>query len=120
MDALLRGGLDRAPALVDIFLISARQAADHRAIGGADLVRNRVDRVPIAGRGGREASLDDVDAQARELAGHLELLFLGHRAARRLLAVAQGRIENTYLVGYVRLHRILSLSTKNKEHRTND
>ena len=42
MDALIHGRLDRAPALIDIVLIGARQAADDWAIGGADLLRDLV------------------------------------------------------------------------------
>ena len=52
------------------------------------------DRLEVAGRGGREAGLDDVDLEARELAGDLELLGGGQPGAGRLLAVAQGRVED--------------------------
>ena len=46
------------------------------------------------GRGGREAGLDDVDLEPRELAGDLELLGGGQPGAGRLLAVAQGGVED--------------------------
>ena len=45
-------------------------------------------------RGGREAGLDDVDLEPHELAGDLELLGRGEAGARRLLAVAERRVED--------------------------
>ena len=59
----------------------------------------RVDRLPVSGRRGREAGLDDIDLEPRQLPRDLELLVAGHRAARRLLAIAQGRVKNTYMIG---------------------
>ena len=41
------------------------------------------------------------DAHRLELGGNLQLLFEVHRAAGRLLAVAQGRVENQDRVGHV-------------------
>src|SRR5678809_966772 len=96
--------LDRAPALIDIVLIGARQATDHRAVGGADLLRDRIDRLPIAGRGGWEASFDDINLEPGQLARDLQLLVLGHCTAGCLLAIAQSRVEDTYVIGYVRIH----------------
>ena len=49
---------------------------------------------PVAARGGRKAGLDDVDAELRERARHAQFLGLRHAAARRLLAVAQRRVED--------------------------
>src|SRR5206468_4885934 len=43
---------------------------------------------------GREAGLDDIHFEARQLAGNLELLGGGQTGARRLLAVAQSRVED--------------------------
>ena len=40
----------------------------------------------------REACLTDVDAEARELLGDVNLLACGQRRARGLLAVPQGRV----------------------------
>ena len=42
----------------------------------------------------REPGLDDVDPEARELLGDLELLADVERDAGRLLAVPQGRVED--------------------------
>ena len=47
---------------------------------------------PVAGD--REPGLDDVDAEPRELLGDLELLAARERDAGRLLAVAQGGVED--------------------------
>ena len=52
------------------------------------------DRLEVAGRGGREAGLDDVDPETGELAGDLELLGGGQAGAGRLLAVAERRVED--------------------------
>ena len=47
--------------------------------------------------------LDHVDAEPGELLGDLQLLLRVQRDARRLLAVAQRRVEDQYSVGIVRL-----------------
>ena len=52
------------------------------------------DRLEIAVGGDREAGLDDVDAHLVEEFGDLHLLGERHRRAGRLLAVAQGGVEN--------------------------
>ena len=74
--------------------------------GPCDLAGDRLHGLEVAGRGDREAGLDDVDAQARELVGDLELLGRVQRDARRLLAVAQRRVEDQYSVG---VHVVMSL-----------
>ena len=53
-----------------------------------------LDRLEVAGRGDREAGLDHVDAEARQLLGDLDLLAGVQRDAGRLLAVAQGGVED--------------------------
>ncbi len=83
--------LDRPPGGVDVGLVGAGQAADHRAL---DVAGDRLDRLEVAGRGDREAGLDHVDPQARQLLGDLDLLAGVQRDAGRLLAVAQCRVED--------------------------
>jgi len=61
VNTLLDRRLDGRPAFVDVILMGARQAADHRPIAGADLLCDRVHRLPIAGRCCRKAGLDDID-----------------------------------------------------------
>ena len=67
--------------------------------GPFDLARDRLHGLEVAGRGDREAGLDHVHAEARELVGDLELFLPVQRDARRLLAVAQGRVEDQDAVG---------------------
>ena len=90
------GVLDRPPGGVDVGLVGAGQAADHRAL---DLAGDRLDRLEVAGRGDREAGLDHVDAQPRELLGDLDLLGGVQRDAGRLLAVPQRGVEDVDAVG---------------------
>src|SRR5207302_7928613 len=56
--------------------------------------RHRLDRGIVALRGDRKSSFDNVDAQRLQLPRQFELLGQVHRAAGRLLAVAQSGIEN--------------------------
>ena len=58
------------------------------------LAGDALDRVEVARRDGGEAGLDDVDVEADELAGDLQLLGRGQAGAGRLLAVAEGRVED--------------------------
>ena len=58
-----------------------------------------LDRLEVALGGDREAGLDHVDAHGLEHLGDPELLGDGHRAARRLLAVAQGGVEDDDALG---------------------
>ena len=95
VDARPLGVLDRVPGGVDVLRVRARQAADDRSV---HLARDRLHRLEVARRGDREAGLDDVHAEPRELVRDLELLLPVERDPRRLLAVAQGRVEDLYAV----------------------
>ena len=75
--------------------LSSSEAGDDRAF---DLASDRLDRFEVAGRGDREAGLDDVDAEAGELMRDLELLAGVQRDAGRLLAVAQRGVEDADVV----------------------
>jgi hypothetical protein len=59
-----------------------------------DRVRDRLDGLEVTGRGDRKAGLDHVHAEAGELLRDLDLLLGVQRDPGRLLAVAQGRIED--------------------------
>ena len=84
---------------VDVPDMSAREPGDH---GALDLARDRLHGLEVARRGDREAGLDDVHAQPRELVGDLELLGRVQRDAGRLLAVSQGGVEDeNAVVGHV-------------------
>ena len=85
------GRLDRLARPRNIVFVGTRQ----RTHGGIlDGLGNGVDRIEVARRGRRETGLDHIDAHLFKLAGNTQLFFLGHRGARALLAVAQGRIKN--------------------------
>src|SRR5205814_8582177 len=84
---------DGVPGRLDVLLAGPRQPADDRAL---DFARDRLHGLEVAGRGDREAGLDDVRAQPRELVRDLDLLHAVERDAGRLLAVAQGRVEDSY------------------------
>jgi len=91
VDAFAAGGLERVGRGLNVAAGGAGEAADDRAI---DLARDRLDRLEVAGRGGGEAGLDDVDAQIGQRAGHAQLGGFRHRKARRLFAVAQRGVED--------------------------
>ena len=91
VDAGRGGRLDGLPAPVDVGQRGAGQPTDDGAAhGGGDGLH----RFEVALAGDGEAGLDDVDPEAGQLLGDLELLALVERDARRLLAVTEGRVED--------------------------
>src|SRR5262249_60222160 len=58
--------------------------------------RHALARLEVSLRRGREAGLDDVHAEALELASDHQLLLDVHRCAGGLLPVAQCRVEDPY------------------------
>ena len=103
VDARARGVADGGARRVDVGEVGAREPRDHRAL---DRPGDALDGLEIPGRGDREAGLDHVDSQPRELLCDLELLGRVQRDSRRLLAVTQRRIEDQYAVA---LHDVLSV-----------
>ena len=85
------GDADGLHGPLRVAVAAARQGRHGHALG---LLGDAVDRLPVAGRGGREAGLDDVDVEAHELAGDLQLLLGGEPGAGRLLTVAQRGVED--------------------------
>ena len=81
---------------LDVLGVAAREPADD---GALHLARHRLHALEVPARGGREARLDDVDAELGERARHAQLLGPGHAAAGGLLAIAQRRVEDQYSVG---------------------
>ena len=65
-------------------------------IGSLHLARHRIHAFPVAARGGGETRFDDIDPKVRKRARHPKLFGLRHAASRRLLAVAQRRVEDHY------------------------
>ena len=86
------GDADRLDGPLRVAVAAAGERGDRDP--ALRLLGDPADRLEVAGRGGREAGLDDVDLEPGELAGDLELLGGGQPGARRLLAVAQGRVED--------------------------
>lgn len=95
------------PGGVDVPLVASREPADDRHM--ALFPDGRVPHldgdgshgVEVVGRGGREARLNDVDAEAGELARDDELLGTGHGGPRGLLPVAERGVEDAHVVGVV-------------------
>ena len=88
--------LDGPPRALDVHLARPRESADDRVL---ELLGNRPHRLEIPVAGNREARLDHVHPQPLQLSGEGELLLQIHAAARRLLAVAQGRVEDPDRLG---------------------
>jgi len=83
--------LDRFAGAVDVLLAGAGEPADRRILGA---LGNFVDGGKIPFRGNWKSGLDDIDAHGVEDFGDFKFLFMRHRGAGRLLAVAQGGIED--------------------------
>jgi len=93
------GVLNGLPGSPNVVLVAAREAADYGNVtvvvhGVSDLTRDRLDGLEVVLGGGGEAGLDDVHAEFRELARHVELLLGRHGGSRGLLAVAERGVEN--------------------------
>ena len=106
------GDLDRLDRPLRVAVLAAGERRDRDPAAG--LLGDPADRLEVAGRGGREAGLDDVDLEAGQLARDVELLGGGQAGARRLLPVAQGGVEDADAArgdersrgpGYRRAHR---------------
>eukprot|EP00962_Isochrysis_galbana_P041469 scaffold15242_cov138-Isochrysis_galbana.AAC.1 len=96
----------RLVAPLQVLLGGARQAGNsHRPAmrPAVDHVAGRLghrrDGLKVALRRDREARLAHVHAQPRQLLGNLDLFRLSQRGAGRLLAVAQGGVEDDKLLG---------------------
>ena len=87
------------PGTIDILVTTAGQAADGRA---PHSIGDLAYRFKIAHGSDRKSGLDDVHAQIDQRLRNFELLAQIHAAARRLLAVAQGRVEDCNLAVFAR------------------
>ena len=92
--------LERFGRAVDVFQSGAGQSADHRVLRA---LGDRVHRIEVALRGNRETGFDDIDAHVVEQFGDFDFLFMRHRGAGRLLAVAQRRVEYSYAFRFLRV-----------------
>ena len=95
VDAGPVGVAKRIPAAVDVGELRPGQPADGRGVGPvADRAGDGLHGLEVALAGHREPGLDVVDTHPGQLLGDLELLGHVERDARRLLAVAQRRVED--------------------------
>ena len=76
---------------IDVGGHTTGQAADDRA---ADHSGDLLHGIKVALAGDGEAGLDDVNAQAGELACHLQLLAGSHGCTWALLPITESRVEN--------------------------
>ena len=112
MDAAFGGRLEGFAGAVDVAVVAAREGTDGGAGVRADFFGDGADGLEIAGAGDREPGLDDVHAQLGERPGDLEFFAGGHAAARRLLPVPQGGVEDQDAFGGHRsslVHRAVAI-----------
>ena len=86
--------LDRLDRALRVPVTTTRERRDRDP--APRLLRDPPHGLEVAVRGGREARLDHVDLEARQLSRDLQLLGRGQAGAGRLLAVAQGRVEDAH------------------------
>ena len=90
------GALERLPGALDVLGPAARERGDDRPPHGG---RHLLHPFGVVQRRNGEAGFDQVHAERIELPGELNFLAGAQRKARRLLAVAQGRVEDRHSVG---------------------
>ena len=81
----------------DIAVIGARQRADGRILDG---VSNCLHSIKVAVGTGCKTGLDHIHLEAFELAGNAQFFITRHGSSGRLLAVAQGGVENDQFIGH--------------------
>ena len=91
VNAVLRGGFEGAGCGFDVLALAAGERGYARA---ANFLRDGLHGVEVAVRGDGEAGFDDVDAELGKLVGETKLFGVVHGAAGRLLAVAEGGVED--------------------------
>ncbi len=106
VDAGALGKLQGAGGHFNVFSLSSSQRRDARLPHG---LGDGGDGREVALGGHGEAGLDDVHAQVFKGMGHGELLLRGHRAAGRLLAVAEGGVKESYVIW---IHELACLETE--------
>jgi len=106
MNTVFLSAFDRSMNLFNVCRIAAREPTNRRA---EICVGDRFDRFEVTrGRGG-EAGLYDIDVQVGQRLCNSHLFAKRHAAARRLLSIAQCRIEDVYFVFRRIVRHFLSL-----------
>ena len=98
MDSRLLRIAHAVPRHCDVFLIRPGQRGDRWAL---HLAGHCLHTLKVTGRRDRETGLDDIHPKARELVRDLHLLPQIEVNARRLLPVAEGRVEKYDALGVV-------------------
>ena len=114
MDARTVGVFERARAGFDVAGVAAGEGGERRA---AHFAHDRGAGGQFAFGTGGKSGFDDVRAQFGERMGEAQLLGGGHAAAGRLLAVAQGGVEDRDTRGrfaaVVGIHQAMASSALN-------
>ena len=100
MNARFRRLLQGFPCAVDI---GNSRSAESRDGTAPHKLRNFSHRFEVAVRRDREPRFDDIYLQSFKLTRHSDFFFKVHTASRRLLSVAQGRVENVDFVAHKNL-----------------
>ncbi len=80
---------------VNVRVNRTRQTTDNAVLNA---VRNRLDRLEVAGTGNGKPRFDDVHLQLLQRPRDTQLFVLGHGRARALLTISQRGIKNKYPV----------------------
>jgi hypothetical protein len=91
VNAGARGFGERLAAGFDVGGNRAGQGADDRSL---DLLRDLADGIKVLRRRCREAGLDNIHLQPRELARQRDLVTTPQAGSRRLLTISQSGIEH--------------------------
>ena len=83
---------------IDVSVLHTRERRNHRTPTRLRAIALTASSLAVRGDG--ESCLDDVDSEPSQLLCYLDFLFQVQRDTRRLLAVAQSRIEDPDYVGF--------------------
>src|SRR5262249_42235610 len=111
MDSWRRCPLQRFPGACDVFGLAPRES---RNLHSVDIFRKQLYRLEVSVGGNGESGFDNIHSKLLELKRHAQLLVHIHAATRRLLSIAQGRIENQHpVVAHLKpsLNRVSQLLT---------
>ena len=97
VDAFAFGKFERFDGGVDVFFDGSSERADYGCCNG---FRDLYNRLEVARGGDRKACLDHVYAEGFQLVGDLDFFYGVELAARGLLAVAEGGVEDLYSVAH--------------------
>ena len=91
VDAASRRRCERPSGAVDVRRVTAGKRGNHRT---ADVRGDHPDGLGVGVRGDGKPCFDDICAEGRQLARHLQLFVRAHRESGGLFAVPERRVEN--------------------------